>query len=99
MKTKAFRIISIFMLVVVILTIGTGIAGAVAKSNLAKKYPAPGQLVDVGGYKMHINCTGQGGPTIIFASGMSDFSVSWAYVQPEIAKYTRVCSYDRAGMG
>jgi len=53
----------------------------------------------VGGYKMHIHCTGQGSPTVILASGMSDFSVSWAYVQPEIAKYTRVCSYDRAGLG
>jgi pimeloyl-ACP methyl ester carboxylesterase len=90
---------SIVMLVVLILVLGTLIAGTIAKSNLANKNPAPGQLVDVGGYKMHIHCTGQGSPTIILAAGTADFSVTWAYVQPEIAKLTRVCSYDRAGVG
>jgi pimeloyl-ACP methyl ester carboxylesterase len=99
MKTKAFRIISVLILIVLVLALGTGIAGAVAKSNLAKEYPAPGQLVDVGGYKMHINCMGQGSPTVILAAGTADFSTTWAYVQPEIAKLTRVCAYDRAGMG
>ena len=99
MKTKVVRIISIVMLVVLILTLGTGIAGAIAKSNLAKKYPAPGQLVDVGGYKLHINCTGQGSPTVILEAGMGNYSLFWANVQPEVAKYTRVCSYDRAGYG
>jgi pimeloyl-ACP methyl ester carboxylesterase len=99
MKTKVVRIISIVVLVVLILALGTLIAGAIAKANLAKKYPAPGQLVDVGGYKMHINCTGQGSPTVILAAGTADFSTTWAYVQPEIAKLTRVCAYDRAGLG
>jgi len=99
MKTKIRRIFSILMLVILILTLVTLTAGAIAKSNLAKQYPAPGQLVDVGGYKMHINCTGQGSPTVILAAGMGDFSLTWAKVQPEIAKYTRVCSYDRAGLG
>jgi pimeloyl-ACP methyl ester carboxylesterase len=99
MKTKAARIISILLLVIVILAVGTLIAGAVAKANLAKQYPAPGQLVDVGGYKMHINCMGQGSLTVILAAGTADFSTTWAYVQPEIAKLTRVCSYDRAGLG
>jgi pimeloyl-ACP methyl ester carboxylesterase len=75
------------------------LAGAIAKSNLAKQYPAPGQLVDVGGYKMHINCMGQGNLTVILESGWSDFSVLWTHVQPEIAQFTRVCSYDRAGYG
>ncbi|OGO60241.1 MAG: hypothetical protein A2032_01665 [Chloroflexi bacterium RBG_19FT_COMBO_49_13] len=99
MKTKIFRIISIVMVIVLILAVGMFIAGGVAKSNLAKKYPAPGQLVDVGGYKMHINCTGQGSPTVILEAGMGNYSLFWAYVQPDVAKYTRVCSYDRAGYG
>jgi len=99
MKTKILRIISKIALVLVLLVLGTGIAGAVAKSNLAKKYPAPGQLVDVGGYKLHINCVGQGDPTVILEAGIGDYSLNWAYVQPEIAKSTRVCSYDRAGYG
>jgi len=99
MKTKTIRIVSILALIVLTLTLGMLIAGAVAKSNLAKHYPAPGQMVDVGGYKMHINCIGQGSPTVILAAGTADFSTTWAYVQPEVARFTRVCSYDRAGMG
>ena len=99
MKTKFLRIVSVVMLVIVILALGTLIAGAVAKSNLAKKYPAPGQLVDVGGYKMHISCTGQGSPTIILGAGSMENSLTWAKVQPEVARFTRVCSYDRAGYG
>jgi hypothetical protein len=89
MKTKAFRIISILMLVVLILVLGTAAAGAIANANLAKKYPAPGQLVDVGGYKMHINCTGQGSPTVILEAGWGEFSVNWTYVQPEAARFSR----------
>jgi pimeloyl-ACP methyl ester carboxylesterase len=99
MKAKAFRIISILLLVVLLLALGTAIAGAIAKSNLAKQYPAPGQFVDVGGYKMHINCTGQGSPTVILAAGSLEYSLFWALVQPEVAGFTRVCSYDRAGYG
>ena len=99
MKTKAFRIIAILTLAVLILALGTAIAGAVAKSHLAQQYPAPGQLVDVGGRKMHINCVGQGSPTVLLEAGLGHYSLFWAYVQPEVAKYTRVCSYDRAGYG
>jgi len=99
MKIKIRRIFSILLLVVLILSLVTLTAGAIAKSNLAKQYPAPGQLVDVGGYKMHINCTGQGSPTVILEAGMGYYSLFWANVQPEVARFTRVCSYDRAGYG
>src|SRR5271169_1299124 len=61
--------------------------------------PMPGRLFDVGGYKMHINCTGQGSPAVILDSGLGDTYVSWRKVQPQIAEFTRVCSYDRAGLG
>ncbi|HKO19536.1 MAG TPA: alpha/beta hydrolase, partial [Acidobacteriaceae bacterium] len=64
-----------------------------------RENPPPGQLVDVGGYRMHIHCTGQGSPTVILDSGLADSSLSWFKVQPEIARFTRVCSYDRAGLG
>ena len=99
MKTKVYRTLSIVMLVFLILSLITLAAGAIAKSNLAKQNPAPGQLVDVGGYKLHINCMGKGSPTVILESGQGDYSLTWAYVQPQIAKITRVCSYDRAGLG
>jgi pimeloyl-ACP methyl ester carboxylesterase len=58
-----------------------------------------GKLVDLGGRKMHINCSGESSPTVILNSGLGDSSLSWHKVQPEIAKFTRVCSYDRAGLG
>jgi pimeloyl-ACP methyl ester carboxylesterase len=58
-----------------------------------------GRVFDVGGYKMHIDCTGEGSPAVILESGLGDTYVSWRRVQPEIAKFTRVCSYDRAGIG
>jgi pimeloyl-ACP methyl ester carboxylesterase len=61
--------------------------------------PMSGQLFDVGGYRMHIDCSGEGSPTVILESGLGDSSLSWRKVQPEIAKFTRVCSYDRAGLG
>ena len=99
MKSKALKIVSIAILVVLILVLGMLAAGAIAKSNMAKQYPAPGQLVDVGEYKMHIHCTGQGSPTVILEAGLGDFSLIWSQVQPEVARFTRVCSYDRAGYG
>ena len=61
--------------------------------------PMAGRLFDVGGYKMHIDCTGEGSPTVILESGLGDSYISWRRVQPRIAKFTRVCSYDRAGLG
>jgi pimeloyl-ACP methyl ester carboxylesterase len=73
--------------------------GAKAKARLAAKYPAPGKLVDVGGYRLHINCQGQGGPTVVMESGNGNFSLNWGQVPREVAKFTRVCTYDRAGLG
>jgi pimeloyl-ACP methyl ester carboxylesterase len=61
--------------------------------------PEDGRLFDVGGFKMHMDCTGEGSPAVILESGLGDSYVSWRKVQPQIAKFTRVCSYDRAGIG
>jgi len=58
-----------------------------------------GRLFDVGGYRMHIDCTGEGSPAVILDSGLGDTFISWRKVQLQIAKFTRVCSYDRAGLG
>jgi pimeloyl-ACP methyl ester carboxylesterase len=65
-------------------------------------YPPPGKLVDVGGWRLHINCTGEARasqPTVILEAGAGAFSVEWSLVQPRVASYARVCSYDRAGDG
>jgi len=53
----------------------------------------------VGGYRLHINCMGQGSPTVILESGLANPSSIWGWVQPEVAHTTRVCAYDRAGVG
>lgn len=65
----------------------------------AHLYPPPGKLVDIGGGRLHIHCTGEGSPTVIMDAGLGDSSVTWELVQPEISKFTRACSYDRAGYG
>ena len=64
-----------------------------------RKYPPPGVLVNVDGYKMHIYCTGEGSPTIILDHVGGGSSVDWALIQPKLAEQTRVCAYDRAGFG
>ena len=84
--------------------IGLALVGAIyeslAEAADAKVYLPPGQLVDVGGHRLHINCTGTGSPTVVIVAGLGDWSTSWGgVVQPEVAKTTRVCTYDRAGLG
>jgi len=71
----------------------------ISETRERRFHPMPGQLVDIGSHKMHIYCTGQGSPAVILDAGMGDSFISWHKVQPEIAKFTRVCSYDRAGIG
>src|SRR2546422_1727822 len=64
----------------------------------ARSYPPPGKLVDVGGYRLHISCTGKGSPTVVLIAGGGDFSFDWDLVQPDVSRFTRACSYDRAGL-
>jgi pimeloyl-ACP methyl ester carboxylesterase len=65
-----------------------------------RRYPAPGELVDVGGYSLHLYCTGEpGAPTVVMDSALGGTVLDWQLVQPEVAKFARVCTYDRAGMG
>src|SRR5687768_1975212 len=56
-------------------------------------------MVTVGGHDLHVNCSGQGGPAVILESALGNASPHWVWVQREVAKTTRVCAYDRAGMG
>jgi len=75
---------------------------AVASANDLKQYPMPGKLIDMGGFRLHLYCTGErkaGEPTVILEAGSGSASPDWGLVQPEITKITRVCSYDRAGYG
>jgi pimeloyl-ACP methyl ester carboxylesterase len=65
----------------------------------ARAYPMPGQLIDVGGYRLHLSCTGAGTPTVVLEPGGGGMSSSLGWVAPAVARDTRVCVYDRAGRG
>jgi pimeloyl-ACP methyl ester carboxylesterase len=94
------RIIVRSLLALVILLAATGfIYQNISEARDRRFHPMPGQLVDIGGYKLHINCQGQGTPAVILDSGLGDSYVSWRKVQPQIAQFVRVCSYDRGGLG
>jgi pimeloyl-ACP methyl ester carboxylesterase len=88
----------------------TAVAGSGIEVRMLDWYPVvevadvvkidrPGALVDVGGRKMHVNCTGRGQPTVILEGSDDTPSLDWWFVQPDLAKTTRVCSSDHAGMG
>ena len=62
-------------------------------------HPPIGKLINIGSHRLHIYPTGEGSPTVIFESGGASWSLDWNLVQTEIAKFTSVCSYDRAGFG
>jgi pimeloyl-ACP methyl ester carboxylesterase len=70
----------------------------VATHRQRRRFPPPGSLLDVGGHRLHTICRGAGSPLVLLESGIAASSLSWAVVQPEIAKFTRVCAYDRAGL-
>jgi pimeloyl-ACP methyl ester carboxylesterase len=72
---------------------------AVASRVDAQRFPRPLHLVAVGKFKLNLYCTGQGAPTVVLDAGLADSLDSWSRVQPEIARFARVCSYDRAGYG
>src|SRR5688500_8720092 len=56
-------------------------------------------LVNIGGRRLHVSCTGAGSPTVILEAGMGDSAATWKAIQPAVAEFTRVCAYDRAWRG
>ena len=71
----------------------------VRESLDARAYPMPGQLVDVGGHRLHLHCTGSGSPTVVLEPGQGGASSDFAWIAPAVARDTTVCVYDRAGRG
>ena len=92
--------IALTLLAVVVGLIGIGSAWqAWSAAHDAKRFPMPGALIDVGGRKLHLYCSGRGSPLVLLENGLGADFTAWQRVQPQVAKFTRVCSYDRAGMG
>jgi pimeloyl-ACP methyl ester carboxylesterase len=76
-----------------------GTVETIALASDQHSYAMPGESFDVGGYRLHLNCTGSGSPTVVLQSGLGEFSPSWARIAPAVSRTTRVCAYDRAGQG
>jgi len=89
-------------LTLVLLVVSIGIfltIAARAKARLKRQYLPIGQMIDIGGYRLHMHVEGEGSPTVIFDAGAGGIGLSWELVHRAIAKVTRVVTYDRAGLG
>lgn len=105
-KKNRIKWISRVIIVAIILPLGLLLVGFLYETIASKtdwqRYPLPGELIDIGGYGLHLNCTGErqkDQPIVIIEAGSGSISADWVFVQPEISKFTRVCTYDRAGLG
>jgi pimeloyl-ACP methyl ester carboxylesterase len=100
-KTMSFlkrSLMAVTLFILVLGIVGTVYQTAATESD-QRKFPPPGNLIDVDGFKMHIHCEGAGSPTVILEAMSGGTSTYWGWIQPEIQKETRVCVYDRAGFG
>jgi pimeloyl-ACP methyl ester carboxylesterase len=85
-------------------SVGIALAAEVCAAGVAAApgddiYIRPGRMVEADGVRLNLYCIGNGSPTVVFDAGHQDWAPAWATVQPEVAKWTRACSYDRAGNG
>lgn len=69
------------------------------KTRLKRQYPPVGQMIDIGGYRLHMRVEGEGTPTVVLDAGAGGIGLMWELIRPAIAKVTRVVVYDRAGLG
>ncbi|MDR7255158.1 pimeloyl-ACP methyl ester carboxylesterase [Nocardioides sp. BE266] len=86
-------------MLVLALTATGAAAYRLTSDSFASVHPAPGTRYEVGDHALHLECRGQGQPTVVLVSGLGEFSASWARIQDGLAPVTRVCAYDRAGQG
>jgi len=84
--------------VVAMVAVGGGYE-TVREAADANAYPMPGRLIDVGGHRLHLHCTGSGSPTVVLQPGAGDYSSGMVWIAPAVASQTRVCVYDRASRG
>ena len=99
MKRIACMSLASLLLVAVSLAITGALYEVIGRWHDRQCFPQRGHFVQVGSIRMNIDCSGRGSPTVILESGSGGPSVDWLMVQPEVAKFSRVCSYDRAGYG
>ncbi len=95
---KARWVLTPVVAVLVLASIGA-LYGNVAVVRDRAEFPAPGKLYDVGGHRLHLDCRGEGSPTVVLANGLGGLSAGWARITGPVAATARVCAYDRAGQG
>jgi pimeloyl-ACP methyl ester carboxylesterase len=80
----------------VLASVATGISSIPLLGERSSPKPI-GKMVDLGGHRLHVNCSGTGSPVVVVENGLGDFSFDWILVQEKVAKFARICTYDRAG--
>jgi pimeloyl-ACP methyl ester carboxylesterase len=98
MRRLRHVLLTIATLIAMLAIVGAGYQQIGTRMD-ARRSPEAGRLVDVGGYRLKINCAGGGSPAVILESGLGDILGEWQRAQAQISNFTRVCSYDRAGYG
>jgi len=91
-------VLYLVQLLVIVLVVGR-IFEVMAEARDDKRLPPPGQLFEVDGHLMHINCQGQGSPTVVVETGNGEQSLGWSEVNENMSRISRTCAYDRVGMG
>src|SRR6516225_281977 len=71
----------------------------IAEARDRRRFPPPGRLVDIGGRHLHLADAGQGSPTVVIIPALADSVLQWLGMLEGAAAETRVCVYDRAGIG
>jgi pimeloyl-ACP methyl ester carboxylesterase len=95
LRRAVLRIAAIVLFVTLAGATYQGAATAIER----RQFPHPGRMIDIGDRQLHIYCTGDGSPTVVLEAPAAGMSSAWGWVQPAVAQTTRVCSYDRAGLG
>lgn len=99
MSPRGRRMLGLFTAAITLLIlIGVTYQG-VSTAFERREFHRPGGLGDVGGLQLHIYCTGVGEPTVVLEAAAGSMSPAWGLIQADVARMTRVCSYDRAGLG
>src|SRR5690606_18357273 len=98
-RSKTARMALVLLVLLVAGVLASSGYQAFATTRDLEKYPAPGQLIDVGGYRMHIHCVGGGNPTVLMEAGRSGCAKDRLLAQAEVTQVSRTCAYDRAGYG
>jgi pimeloyl-ACP methyl ester carboxylesterase len=92
-------LVATVLLLLAAASVGAGVSQVATGGTFTGTHPAPGTLHDVGDHDLHLDCRGEGRPTVVLFNGLGEFSASWARIVDGVAPTTRVCAYDRVGQG